>query len=42
MYLTCEKCGETNHISLWSRLGRFGFKCPKCGHTQYISNNGGK
>jgi uncharacterized Zn finger protein len=38
MYITCDKCGETNHLSLWARISGIIFKCPKCGHTQSLES----
>ena len=31
MYLTCDQCKETSHISTWNRLGKYSFTCPQCG-----------
>jgi hypothetical protein len=30
MYLTCNSCSLTAHISAWKRLGKFYFICPEC------------
>ena len=31
MYLTCNQCKESSHISTWNRLGKYSFVCPNCG-----------
>ena len=38
MYIYCDECGNSFHISEWNRIGKYSFSCPKCGMIKDLRN----